>query len=488
MSYHYSKATILLIVFATALLLSAGLIAPAQSAGVATTTDSPTALYMPFVSRQIAQLPYVGMESFKMATPTMVDKANAARAAWIRIDTISWDKIEPTRTLTTTLPTYLWDTVDDDAFVQATGRDMQVIATVKYTPVWARQVANSVCGPIAPDKFDEFAQFLDSLVKRYSVPPYNIKYWELGNEPDVAVSTTLTNYGCWGDSADLQYFGGDDYAEMLKVAYPAIKAADPEAQVLIGGLLLDCDPTVNSSCTSGKFFDGILANGGAPYFDIVSFHAYPFFHIPLNPIYTNRVHDLDHPNWIHRPGRGIIFGKADFLRERMAAYSIDKPLLLTETALVCPAEWANGCSPSPVPEFYEKQADYVISLYARSAANNLLGAVWYTLEDSKWRASGLHKVEIPTQGYYALETLGNLLSPTQYYATVNDYAGQNITGLEFRSATYRIWVLWSQPELNTIITLPAGVQQIYDKYGATVPFSGNELTVNSPVYLKLSLP
>ena len=36
------------------------------------------------------------------------------------------------------------------------------------------------------------------------------------------------------------YYGGGYYAEMLKIVYPQIKAADPEAQILIGGLLLFC--------------------------------------------------------------------------------------------------------------------------------------------------------------------------------------------------------------------------------------------------------
>jgi hypothetical protein len=37
-------------------------------------------------------------------------------------------------------------------------------------------------------------------------------------------------------------FGGEYYGNMLKIVYPAIKSADPQAQVLVGGLLLDCDP------------------------------------------------------------------------------------------------------------------------------------------------------------------------------------------------------------------------------------------------------
>ena len=485
MSYNYQKVLISVFFLSAVILITALKIAPTLSAGAAASDDL-YSMYMPIITRQYSQVAVIGLESFKIASTDMINKASAVRSAWIRVDTVAWNEIEPTRTLTTTTPTYYWNNVDDAAFMQASARNMKVVATIKYTPSWAQKVPGSICGPIDPDKLDEFAQFLDELVKRYSVPPYNVKYWELGNEPDVPVSTTLTNYGCWGDSSDLQYFGGDEYAAMLQVAYPAIKAADPQAQVLIGGLLLDCDPSFDTGCYSGKFFEGILATGGGSYFDIVSFHAYPFFHIPVNPNITNRIHDLDHPNWVHRTGRGIILGKADFLREKMAAYAIDKPLLLTEAALVCP-EWGNGCTPSPAPEFFEKQAEFVVSLYTRSIAENFLGSIWYTLEDSKWRSSGLHQLTTPTQGYYALETLGNMLSPTQFYGAVNDYAAQDITGLEFRSPTYRIWVLWQKYEINKVITLPAGVQQVYDEYGVAQAFSST-LTVNSPVYLKIALP
>ena len=40
-------------------------------------------------------------------------------------------------------------------------------------------------------------------------------------------------FGCWGDNDD-DYYGGGYYADMLKMVYPAVKSADPQAQVLIG--------------------------------------------------------------------------------------------------------------------------------------------------------------------------------------------------------------------------------------------------------------
>ena len=94
-------------------------------------------------------------------------------------------------------------------------------------------ISDKACGPIKPDALNAFGDFLFEAVSRYSLPPYNVTYWELGNEPDVDwnVANSAMPFGCWGDASD-PYFGGGYYAEMLKVAYPQIKAANPEARVL----------------------------------------------------------------------------------------------------------------------------------------------------------------------------------------------------------------------------------------------------------------
>jgi len=64
---------------------------------------------------------------------------------------------------------------------------------------------------------------MKALVVCYSVAPYNVKYWELWNEPDIAASSFPGNniFGCWGDPGDA-YFGGGYYTVMLKVIYPKI--------------------------------------------------------------------------------------------------------------------------------------------------------------------------------------------------------------------------------------------------------------------------
>jgi hypothetical protein len=353
---------------------------------------------------------------------------------------------------------------------------------------------------------------MKAAVARYSKPPYNIKYWEIGNEPDV--DPTLMNYnmqifGCWGDKNDTDYYGGDYYAEMLKVVTPAIKAADPEAKVIVGGLLLDCDPTYAyppppppaqpKNCDSGNFLDGILANGGADYFDYVAFHGYAWYW-PGNAQNPPQINDETHSDWAHRGG--VVVGKIDFLREVMANHNVSKPLILNEAALVCPNDWFSfpECSLPPLnrpPDyFYQDQADYLVKLFVRNIAYDVAATIWFTLEGPGWRHGGLYydTQTYPTPAYNALDFLSAELYGASYVGTVNQYPASqypDLWGYEFKTKAKRIWVLGVIGSTGYFITLPPGVQKVYSKSGADVtpvtPPNGQiQIYLKSPIYVEFA--
>ncbi len=191
-----------------------------------------------------------------------------------------------------------------------------------------------------PDKLGAYADFLHDAVLRYSEPPFNVKFWELGNEPDVDPSLVNPDwrFGCWGEAGNA-YYGGEYYAEMLKAVYPKIKKADEDAQVLVGGLLLDCDPInpplvstetgETKDCTPSLFLEGILKNGGGEYFDGVSFHAYDYYRGPDK---------YDNYNWSSKwdVNGPVLSKKAEFLRDVLTANGYpDKPIFNTESGLLC---------------------------------------------------------------------------------------------------------------------------------------------------------
>lgn len=395
---------------------------------------------------------------------------------WLRIDAFDWDKIEP---VYTDPPTYDWTKVQASGLQTAGNNGFTVIATVQYAPGWAQAKPPYACGPIRQDALAAYARFLKELVKRYSVPPYNIKYWELGNEPDIDPSLVgpASGFGCWGDEDDL-YYGGRYFAEMLKVAYQAIKSADPDARVLIGGLLLDCDPThppAGKDCKSSKFLEGILVNGGGAYFDMVNYHGYT----PYSASSFNRAlyYEETHSGWAARGG--VVLGKLDFIREVMLAYGLNKPVMLTEASLIC-AE----CDPPP-NRFFNEQADYVVWLFTRSWAAGIHGVTWFTFDGPGWRNGGLlDENQLPRKSYDALKFMTQMLGNASYTGVVSQFPG--VSGYKFQDGKRKIWVIWSADGQDQTIQLPSGVTTVYNRAGTVITPPGQELVVNRPVYLEFA--
>ena len=339
---------------------------PQATQGVDTPLPSPTVLQPVAPTTSPTAIPpgepVLGVHVNNFATLDQVNLFPQPELLWTRFDRLNWDLIEPERT---DPPTYDWSQVDEASLANAGSSGIQIIGIVLFTPGWAQKYPPSACGPVADEALDEFGQFMNALVSRYSQPPYNVHYWELGNEPDVdrTLVDPHSGFGCWGDSND-PFYGGGFYADMLKAVYPQIKAADPESQVLIGGLLLDCDP-VNpppqpsggqKDCRPANFLEGILQNGGGDYFDGISYHSYDF--------YMNEFGKYANGNWHSSwdTSGPVLIPKTRFLRGVLESYGhTDKLLLNTELALVCGRD---GSEPECQTEEYQLTKAYYLALSA----------------------------------------------------------------------------------------------------------------------------
>jgi hypothetical protein len=100
-----------------------------------------------------------------------------------------------------------------------------------------------------PTRFSDYADFLQYVVNRYK--GMGVRAYQVWNEPN------LTYY--WPSGANPAH-----YTAMLKTAYPAVKAADPNATVVLGGL----------SGGDWRFLAGVYDSGGRPYFDVAGIHPY----------------------------------------------------------------------------------------------------------------------------------------------------------------------------------------------------------------------
>jgi len=399
-------------------------------------------------------------------------KANQANLSWVRYGGVVWSDVEAQQGQRD------WDLLrrfeaDLQAFV---AQGLTPMVVVRGTPEWAQKVEGAFCGPIKEEALDDFAEFMSELVTRYSQPPFNIKYWEIGNEPDIDPSLIAPTepFGCWGDQND-EFYGGGYFAQMLKQVYPAIKAADPQAQVILGGLVLDCDPTAppeGKDCQPSHFLEGILRAGGGDAFDIVAYHTYPYWH----PDVVDS--DLLHPNWQHRGG--LLLGKADFIRDVMARYHLNKPIMMNEGGLLChPAN--NSC---PNEALFDAQASYLPRLYARAWASDLQAAIWYTLNGPGWRHGGLlDESQEARPAYQALEFMGQLLQTATYDRVLSSGA---LEGYAFTDAEQTYQLYWSNDGLTHTVSLPAGTQAVYNRFGELLPFGERVLVGVEPIYVEIA--
>jgi hypothetical protein len=124
-----------------------------------------------------------------------------------------------------------------------------------------------------------FTSFCTSVVSMYA--PKGIHHYEILNEQN--------GNDNWNSAQN--YVNPAGYAELLKSVYPAIKAADPEATVVLGGLavFMDGDGTNEGngnylgSCLPGTFMTQFYSTTGGTsegYFDALGIHPYPGNQLP----------------------------------------------------------------------------------------------------------------------------------------------------------------------------------------------------------------
>jgi hypothetical protein len=336
---------------------------------------------------------------------------------------------------------------------------------------------------------------MHDIVARFSVPPYNVKYWEIWNEPDIdpyLVQSQDSPGGCWGDTND-PYYGGSYYADVLQAAYPQIKAADPEAQVMVGGLLLYCDPTKVGACLGSdgdrppKYLEGILrhngANDGGQYFDGISFHAYDYYRIN-----RGQGHYANY-DWLTDETDGpVVAFKTDFIRQVLAAYNAQGKFMMdTETAVVCGLETdppgGPGCESADTSAYEITKAIYLAQAYTVGQSKGLEGMIWYSIFG--WRNTALLNIDLsPRPAYYAYLTAHKALSDAVFSGKITQFTG--VDGYEFDLGGGRIlWVLWSKdPILSYLVPLSRLPTAMFNALGTPLPLSTLIDVSQMPIYIE----
>lgn len=453
-----------------------------------------TTVFMPHVFSAHPWTSPFGIESASPFIPgqLVVTRTNELHGGWIRYGwQVSWRNMQPVENGPINWG-YLASFEQELRTMRYSGARPLVV--LKDSPEWALDPSIVVdgqlssCARILPDKYDDFANFAKAMVERYKTPEFNVHDWEIGNEPDVDPHQVPPDYifGCWGDIDDPNYFGGDKFGEMLKVVAPAIKQVDPSAQVWSGGLLL-ANP-ITTTPGAGKperFFRGILASGAGAYIDIVPYH--------WHPSYWNATDDYDNSlgsSW-DALGGGIL-GKARYLRQIMAEYSVNLPVFLNESGFGCISSSERSditwCDP-PAPDFYQNQAFYLVRTYTRGLSENVMGMIWYTINGPGWRNSGmLDTIQQPRPVYNAFKHMIQRLGSARYSFAPN--YGTGIEAYSFMTINRRTDIVWAiEAGANIEFQVPeSAFIAAYDLYGnpITATPSGGSVSLMatfSPVFV-----
>ncbi|MFQ6058081.1 MAG: hypothetical protein ACE5MB_04260 [Anaerolineae bacterium] len=365
----------------------------------------------------------------------------------IRTD-VYWREVEP---LNASPAEYRWAEYDQ-RLRDYSSRGFEPMVTIVGYPEWATRY---YCGGgLLPGMEGEWREFVRALVQRYSQPPYNVRIWEIGNEEDGETTIdpedcdrppeqggcqpTVPAGGCWGDMAP-------EYVDFLRMAYEEIKAVDPQAMVMMGGLAY----AAWDLWFIEDFFPNFLDAGGAEYTDVVGYHWFPFYQ-----------------QW------PTAVEKAQELMAIMQARGISRPMWLTETHMWDTDEGVDR---------RKEQIEFITQELLRTIGGGLVKKVyWYGFWDLPQgmapRPRGLVSYEhVPKPAYRIFQIMADLTYglPSSYpYPGLEVYrfsrpwqvASAHLrTGQERAGCTSpvsacegeEVFALWSTSDVTKTFTLPA---------------------------------
>lgn len=241
-------------------------------------------------------------------------------------------------------------------------RGMDVVGLLQFTPAWAaqnpgdgqRSVPRNLSAPASsPDNY--WAQFAGRMAAQYKG---RIDKWVIWNEPEFKP-------GDPGAGQSATWYGSDaDYYLLLKRAYQAIKAANPNATVIFGATSYWVDINTGRQ----PFFKRILSlAAGDPegpangyFFDAAAFNLY----------------------WC----ADDILRVYDEMRDAMRAKGMDKPIWLTETNAMPYDDPATPKGTNSQRVTMQQQADFAIQALAIASAAGYQRVGWYRMTDGNiWK-------------------------------------------------------------------------------------------------------
>ena len=248
---------------------------------------------------------------FKISSADYSATANQIGAGWVTsMGAFRWDQLEPEKGV--------YDFQRLDEYVKKTQENNTVLmAEIQPYAVWDQGTDTSceakkgefMC---KPKDMAAYKKFLLGAIERYDgdgksdMPGLKIpvKYWEFINEADIK------------NAPKVIFFKGTpgDYFDVLKISYETTKEACRECAVLLGAAAAAEDEFLS-------FWAGVLALGGANYFDIANVH-----YVGLDVGAGGSIVNLGDPATLNvKPYKAFLDGKG-----------IKKPIWVSEAVLQSP--------------------------------------------------------------------------------------------------------------------------------------------------------
>lgn len=278
---------------------------------------------------------------------------------WVRED-FHWHRVQPRPDV--------WDWTFTDAAMRALlSRNIQVLGVLGPSVGWATANPNDPPNDVsyyAPNE-DAFVAYAVGVVSRYR---RYVKHWEIWNEPDHAIF--------WRPAPDPVA-----YTRMLIRTANAIRAIDPEAKILIGG--------INPFDTT--FLRTVAENGGWGSFDILAIHPY------VDP---------------YSPEDGNLAAAADAVRALTQRYGT-KPIWATEVG------WSSGPGDRDRIGVTDQQlqASYLVRSMLALWQAGVEHSFWYSFKDDPGNPYGIIGLgngrtdyQPRKPAFFALRTLNQQLS------------------------------------------------------------------------------
>ncbi|MCL5961592.1 MAG: endo-1,4-beta-xylanase [Chloroflexi bacterium] len=350
----------------------------------------------------------------QVASPQRTRQAVDLGARWDRFP-FYWNEIQPAEGSFDF--SYLDRAVDNDI-----SHGFQVQGILLGAPGWAVKG-----GRISPEAWQNYVTQTVSHFKG------RVRYWEVWNEPDLINPDGSGVFWHWSVS---------DFYQLLKTGYKAAKAANPDSQILTGGLAFPFDNLDFFPKLLEEMSRDATAKQNNYYFDILPLHLYgragTLFDLPMGYV-----------------------GSPDFagFHSLMRNLGFDKPIWVNEAGV---GVWDTGTgSNAPGRATQSEHASYIIQAFAYGLAGGVDRIFIFQLYDDGAGAndpSTGKKVEYyglvsnegtPRPGYTAYQTAARYFSNAQLVTRINlnrngsaDVKGLDIVTM-YGTPNGKVTVLWN---------------------------------------------